>query len=412
MHNPPYQDWGCCLTVGNTSALDIALRMFTERGDYLLCEEYMFSSAIESAGPLGLKLVGIKMDEQGLLPEHLDALLCDWDAGAKKKPAVLYTVPSGQNPTGATQSADRRRAIYAVAQKHDLYILEDEPYYFLQMAPYTAAAGASPSPSSPPPPPSEETSSSPLTHEAFLAALVPSLLSMDVDGRVLRLDSFSKVVAPGSRTGWVTGSDQVVERFVRHNEVSVQTPSGFAQLVLFKLLDEHWGHAGYLDWLIHLRLQYTRRRDVMLRACERFLPREVVRWTPPAAGMFVSFFPFLSPSLSSSSTALLVLPPLSSPSSFSNHSKPIKTKALAPNPPAPIHIRIRIPVPVGDRRRHLQRLHPSRRARRPGKHVPSRERRRRCYGTGSRCQAKGHDEACRAWRCGRLQQGRRRRSRA
>jgi len=109
---------------------------------------------------------------------------------------------------------------------------------------------------------------------------------MDVDGRVLRLDSFSKVISPGSRVGWITASEQIVERFIRHSECSTQNPSGFAQIILFKLLDETWGHAGYLDWLINLRLEYTKRRDVILHACENFLPREVASWNPPMAGMF------------------------------------------------------------------------------------------------------------------------------
>ncbi|KAI9805411.1 MAG: hypothetical protein M1825_000662 [Sarcosagium campestre] len=224
---------------------------------------------------MGVKCVGIKMDVQGLMPDHMDDILSNWDPVEKgaPKPWLLYTVPSGQNPTGATQGTERRREIYRVAQKHDVYILEDEPYYFLQMQPYIGASAA------PLPPPK--------SHEDFLRSLVPSLLSMDVDGRVMRLDSFSKVIAPGSRIGWITASEQVVDRFITHSNVSVQNPSGISQIVLHKLLDEGWGHGGYLDWLINLRLEYTQRRDVILQACETYLPQEVVRWDPPAAGMFL-----------------------------------------------------------------------------------------------------------------------------
>lgn len=224
------------------------------------------------------------MDEQGLLPESLDDILTNWDEKAKgaRKPHLLYTVPTGQNPTGATQSIERRREVYRVAQKHDIYIVEDEPYYFLQMQPYTGADG----PSVPPP----------ANHKEFLKALIPSFLSIDLDGRVLRLDSFSKVVSPGSRVGWIVASEQIIERFVRHFETSTQNPSGISQLVLFKLLDEQWGHSGYLDWLIHLRMQYTKRRDTIVQACEKYLPREVASWIAPAAGMFVSLSSFVLPS--------------------------------------------------------------------------------------------------------------------
>lgn len=263
------------MSVGSTSALDMAYRMFTTRGEYILTEEYTFSTAAETARPMGVQCIGVKMDKEGLLPSHLDSVLSDWEPSAHNnapKPWLLYTVPSGQNPTGATQSLKRRKEIYRVAQKHDLYILEDEPYFFLQMQPYTG-------PDAPDVPP-------PASHEDFIKALVPSLLSLDIDGRVMRLDSFSKVIAPGMRLGWITASEQIVERFVRHSETSTQNPSGTSQLILFKLLDEAWGHSGYLDWLINLRLEYTKRRDNICYACETYLPREIATWNPPMAGMF------------------------------------------------------------------------------------------------------------------------------
>jgi len=100
------------------------------------------------------------------------------------------------------------------------------------------------------------------------------------------MDSFSKVIAPGARVCWITATEQIIERFVRHQEVSTQSVSGFSQLVLYKLLDDTWSHAGYLDWLINLRLEYTKRRDVICHACEEFLPSQVASWNPPAAGMF------------------------------------------------------------------------------------------------------------------------------
>ncbi len=297
---PPYADWQCALTIGSTGALESSLRMFCDRarGDYLLTEEYSFATALETASPLGIRVFGVPMDGQGLLPERMDDMLSGWDPAARggaRKPTVLYTVPSGQNPTGATQGAQRRRDIYEVCRKHDVFILEDEPYYFLQMQPYVSAgASSSPDAGSPaaaaaaaavaaPPPPA--------TVDEFLRGLIPTLLSMDVDGRVLRMDSFSKVIVPGSRAGWITASEQVVERYIRHAEVASQGPSGISQILLYKLVDESWGHEGYLRWIMRLRLEYTRRRNVLLAACERYLPTDVVSWVPPAAGMFVSHHP-------------------------------------------------------------------------------------------------------------------------
>lgn len=283
VHNPPYSDWTCSLTAGSTNALEMAFRMFCTRGDYMLTEEYTFATAVETAHPLGIHVSGVKADAEGMLATDLDDVLSTWDAAARKgpKPFFLYTVPTGQNPTGATQSFERRKAIYAVAEKHDLFIIEDEPYYFLQMESYI-------------PPPvqngtvdhSTRPKFEPTTVSRFLSALIPSYLSFDISGRVLRLDSFSKIIAPGTRTGWVTGPAQIIERFVRHHEVSTQNPSGISQIVLYKLLDEAWGHKGFLEWLMFIRAEYTARRDIIVNACEKELPSEVCSWSPPQAGMF------------------------------------------------------------------------------------------------------------------------------
>jgi aromatic amino acid aminotransferase I / 2-aminoadipate transaminase len=277
VHNPPYSDWDVCLTAGSTAALDIALRMFTERGHYVITEEYTFSTAIETVAPLGSKMLGIKMDEDGMLPDDLDHVLSTWDEKSRRapKPFVVYTVPTGQNPTASTQSLSRRKEIYAVAEKHDLFILEDEPYYFLQMEDFVSGQTHEVAKPFKPAPVAE-----------FLKHLIPSYLSIDTSGRVIRLDSFSKIIAPGSRCGWVTGSKQIIERFIRHTEVSAQNPAGFAMIHLYNLLEENWGHKGFLEWLMFIRAEYTRRRDIIVNACEDYLPQDVCSWAPPKAGMF------------------------------------------------------------------------------------------------------------------------------
>ncbi|OAA79998.1 Pyridoxal phosphate-dependent transferase, major domain protein [Akanthomyces lecanii RCEF 1005] len=271
---PPYADWAVCQTIGSTGALEQAVRMFCDknRRDAVLTEEFSFSTALETIEPLGVGTFGTPIDSQGIIPEAMDDLLSNWDESTRgfRKPHVIYTVPSGQNPTGATQGAERRRAIYAVAQKHDMVIIEDEPYFFLQMEPY-----------------GQNQDGTTGTVDEFVDSLVQPYVSIDVDGRVMRLDSFSKVLAPGSRLGWVVASQQLIERYQRHAEVASQGPSGFSQVILHKLLDETWGHEGYLKWLMNLRTEYTLKRNALMAACEKHLPQNIVSWTPPAAGMFV-----------------------------------------------------------------------------------------------------------------------------
>lgn len=250
--------------------------MFCEKGDYIIVENYTFSSALETAIPLGINFLSIGMDDEGLIPEELDESLSTWDESERgvRKPFLLYMVPTGQNPTGATQSLQRRRAIYEVAKRQDLFIVEDEPYYYLQFPPFASSK--------------TETKTQTQADQHQIPELIPSYLSIDTEGRVLRLDSMSKILAPGSRLGWVTASKQVIEKFIRQNESSSQHPSGFSQAIIYKLVNDQWGHFGFLQWLGKICFEYNMRRDIFARACEEFLPRDIVSWIPAQAGMFVS----------------------------------------------------------------------------------------------------------------------------
>lgn len=270
-HNPGYSDWETCLTCSTTSALEIVLRMLCNRGDWIFAEEHTYPGFMEAAKPLGIYIQEVKMDDEGLMPDDLDSQIRAWDPARGPRPSVLYTIPSGQNPTGATQSIERRRAIYELAKQHDLLIIEDDPYYFLQLGEKADTANTG----------------THATLSEYLNRLPPSYLSLDSDGLVLRLDTTSKILAPGLRCGWLTACSQFVTQFLSHSEFSSGPPSGPSQLMLYKLLDETWDHEGLIMWLNDLSKKYRRRRDIMIEACERHLPSEICSWRIPTVGMFV-----------------------------------------------------------------------------------------------------------------------------
>mmetsp|Transcript_33175 Transcript_33175/g.57309 ORF Transcript_33175/g.57309 Transcript_33175/m.57309 type:complete len:131 (+) Transcript_33175:849-1241(+) len=106
------------------------LTLLLEKGDILLTDEFTYSNALEVCGTLGLRARGVPLDRRGPEPGALRA------ACRALRPKALYTVPTGQNPTGLSIDEDRKREIYAVAQEFDLIIIEDDAYYYLQYPPY------------------------------------------------------------------------------------------------------------------------------------------------------------------------------------------------------------------------------------------------------------------------------------
>jgi len=184
-------------------------------------------------------------------------------------------------------SIERRKKIYAICQKYDILIIEDDPYYFLQMPEYGSNCEY------------------PASEKDFLDSLIPSYIRLDVDGRVLRCDSFSKVIAPGSRAGWITAAPIFIERLTRHSEIGTQATSGWAQSFIAKLLVDEWKMKGWIEWLRGLGFEYTKRRDYMVKAFHKEFGideaddreeggyvvvsqrKTLVSFVPPMAGMFL-----------------------------------------------------------------------------------------------------------------------------
>jgi len=146
-------------------------------------------------------------------------------------------------------SIQRKQEIYDICVEYDIIIVEDDPYYFLQEGKYV--------------PKPERVEESAMDDEAFIASLVPSYLKLDYQGRVIRLDTFSKTVAPGSRLGWFTCNPMFAERLERACETAAQAPCGFTQILVTSLL-LNWHYEGYIRWLKALRLQYKQRRNYLL----------------------------------------------------------------------------------------------------------------------------------------------------
>ncbi|GAA5913791.1 hypothetical protein JCM6882_007700 [Rhodosporidiobolus microsporus] len=257
VYRPATSDWATVINAGSTDAWGKIVTTLCNPGDGVLAEEWTYPSALASAWPYGIRPVALPMDGEGMTPEGMDDLLGNWneeERGGMKRPRVLYTIPVTQNPTGATMTLERKKAIYKLAVKYDVIIVEDDPYYFLQTPEYepspTARAASQPSATE--------------SDDDFLKSLVPSYLALDYEGRVVRIDTFSKTICPGSRLGWTTCNPLFAERLERANESSTQSASGFAQALVGKLLAEEWGLAGYLRWLKGIKAEYTARRDALV----------------------------------------------------------------------------------------------------------------------------------------------------
>lgn len=183
---PAFADWDVLLDVGATDAMTKVCNMLLVEGDAVMVEEWTYPGAMNAYLPYDVNVVGLPMDHEGIIPEDMEKVLASWDESKGPRPRMLYTVPTGQNPTGATMLADRRREVYAICSKYDVVIVEDEPYYCLFMDKYVPR-GAQLSPVAQAARDAEKDEGR-KGDEAFLKSLPPSFLHFDTDGRVIRFD--------------------------------------------------------------------------------------------------------------------------------------------------------------------------------------------------------------------------------
>ncbi|WP_321791995.1 PLP-dependent aminotransferase family protein [Caballeronia sp. J97] len=228
------------ITTGSQQALDLLGKTLVDPGSRVLVETPTYLGALQSFSLFEPHYVQVPTDESGLIPERMDAALT---ADAR----LLYAQPNFQNPTGRRLPLERRRALAAFAQKASFPVIEDDPYGALDYA----------------------------------GAPLPTLLSMAPD-HIVHLGSFSKVLAPGLRVGYIIAPEELHFKLVQAKQATdLHTPS-LTQRIVYEVVKD-----GFLDTHVpKIRALYRDQCQAMLDALERHMPAGV-EWNRPEGGMFV-----------------------------------------------------------------------------------------------------------------------------
>ncbi|MDR5792529.1 PLP-dependent aminotransferase family protein [Caballeronia sp. LZ008] len=228
------------ITTGSQQALDLLGKTLVDPGSRVLVETPTYLGALQSFSLFEPHYVQVPTDESGLIPEALDATLT---ANAR----LLYAQPNFQNPTGRRLPLERRRALAALAQNASFPVIEDDPYGALDYA----------------------------------GAPLPTMLSMAPD-HIVHLGSFSKVLAPGLRVGYIIAPEELHFKLVQAKQATdLHTPS-LTQRIVYEVVKD-----GFLDTHVpKIRALYRDQCNAMLDALERHMPAGV-EWNRPEGGMFV-----------------------------------------------------------------------------------------------------------------------------
>jgi hypothetical protein len=227
---------------GSQQGLDFAARMLVNPGDVVVTEDPTFLGALIAFAPAEPRYAAVPVDGDGMRTDVLEGVL-----QATPRARMVYTVPDFQNPTGVTLSLARRRHLIDLANRHDLIVLEDTPYRQIR----------------------------------FAGDSLPTLKSLDTEGRVIHLGSFSKVLVPALRIGWAVASPDLLSR-LKLLKVAADTQTSTLNMAAASLfLDRH-------DLMAHvatLRAAYARKKDAMLDAIRRHFPQDIAV-TDPDGGLF------------------------------------------------------------------------------------------------------------------------------
>lgn len=231
------------VTAGAQQAIEVTAKILCNEGDVILCEEPSFIGSLNAFRSYGVRLVGIAADKDGIIPERLAEAL-------EREPNTkfLYTIPNFRNPTGNTTTLERRKAVLELAKKHGIYILEDNPYGDLR----------------------------------FAGTPVPNYKSLDTTNNVLYAGTFSKVLAPGLRVGYLCGISELVQKAVVGLQTSTVHTNIWAQMLAYRFVTT----VDFNAHLERLRGIYRAKYERMANALQQHMP-DCVTYSKPEGGLFI-----------------------------------------------------------------------------------------------------------------------------
>jgi len=231
------------ITSGGQQGIELACKALCNEGDVVICEEPSFIGGLNAFRSNGARLVGVPLGKDGVDLEKLEEAL-----KTEKKAKLLYLIPTFHNPTGITSSLENRKAVYALAKKYGIVILEDNPYGELR----------------------------------FAGENIPNYKSMDTEGLVLYCSSFSKILSAGMRIGYVCGPSALVSKMIVAKQVEDVHTNLFFQMLCHRYMTE----CDLDGHIAGIRALYKDKCSRMLAALDAYMPSEI-QYTRPEGGLFL-----------------------------------------------------------------------------------------------------------------------------
>ncbi|XP_014227830.1 kynurenine/alpha-aminoadipate aminotransferase, mitochondrial-like [Trichogramma pretiosum] len=250
-HSPKYNDWDIHIVAGSMEGCSKMFSMLIEPGESAMVQSPTYTGVLNSILPMQPDFIPLEMDEEGILAEEIERVCEEKIKNKKPLPKLLYVNPTGANPVGTVYSTERKRKIYELACRYDFIIIEDDAYFFLH----------------------------------FLEEQPKSFFSMDVQGRVVRLDSFSKFMSAGLRLGVVTGPKAFMDKLNLHKASTTLHPASLSQVLVCEVL-ANWSEDELNAHFKNIQKFYREKRDCMLKVIKKHFTG-IAEWSEPKGGMFV-----------------------------------------------------------------------------------------------------------------------------
>ncbi|GAX03119.1 aminotransferase [Secundilactobacillus pentosiphilus] len=231
------------ITTGSQQSIDLTAKLFVNPGDTVIVEQPTYLCALDVFRSYGAHMVGVPMDDDGMKMDALEQAVKD-----NPNTKFIYTVPSFQNPTGRTMTADRRQKMIEIADKYNIMILEDDPYGAIR----------------------------------FAGKDVAPVKTFEHDERVIYMSTFSKILAPGLRIGWIVAEKALVKKFTLMKQTVDVHSDNLTQHIIAKYMAEY----NIDDHIAKIRDVYRRREGLMMDAIKKYFPKDA-RYSHPEGGLFI-----------------------------------------------------------------------------------------------------------------------------